>query len=99
MRYENVTILKDNLTNRRYYRGVKYPPVPYNDEDIYIISVYGDRLDILSYDYYGTTDDYWIILTANNLPGDSLYVVPGTQIRIPSNTSDLKIAFDTLNLI
>lgn len=99
MRYDNITILKDSITNRRYYRGSKYPPIPYNDEDIYIISVYGDRLDILSQDYYGTIDDYWIILTANNLPGDSLFIPPGTQIRIPFDTASIKTAYDNLNLI
>jgi hypothetical protein len=99
MRYDNINILKDFKTGKRYYRGSKYPAVPYRDEDIYIITVYGDRLDIISFDYYGTVDDYWILIAANNLPGDSMFVQPGTQLRIPSNTAELKAQYDALNTI
>ena len=99
MRYDNVKILKDGNTGTTYLRGVKYPPVPYDDNDIYIISVAGDRLDLLSNDYYNNVDDYWIIISANNLPGDSIFVKPNTQLRIPVRTTEAKQAFNNLNQI
>jgi hypothetical protein len=99
MRYQGTTILKDEKTGSRYYRATKYPEVPYSDDDIYIISVYGDRLDVMSFDYYKTVEDYWIILIANNLPGDSIFVKPGTQLRIPQNTLAIKQEYDLLNNI
>jgi len=99
MRYENITILKDQETGKRYYRGVKYPAVPYSDTDIYIISVFGDRLDLLAQDYYGDISDYWIIQCANNLPGDSIFVEPNTQLRIPINIIPIKQAYNALNKV
>jgi hypothetical protein len=99
MRYQGTTILKDAKTGDRYYRATKYPEVPYSDSDIYIISAYGDRLDVMSFDYYKTVEDYWIILIANNLPGDSIFVKPGTQLRIPQNIEDIKQEFNRLNNI
>ena len=97
MRYDNVQVLTDPETKRKYLRGVKYPAIDFDDNDIYIISVAGDRIDMLCYDYYGNTDDYWIIMSANNLPGDSLFIKPGLQIRIPVKTTKAKQDFDTLN--
>ena len=99
MRYDNVKTLIDPDTKRSYLKGVKYPAIPYDDNDIYIITVAGDRLDLLSNDYYNNVDDYWIIISANNLPGDSIFVTPNTQLRIPIRTSEAKLAFDTLNEI
>jgi len=39
----------------------------------------------MSYDFYGDTSFWWIIASANALPGDSLYPPPGAQLRIPSD--------------
>jgi nucleoid-associated protein YgaU len=45
-----------------------------------------NRLDIISYKYYGTPLLYWIIAEVNNLNNPTL-VEPGTVLRIPSTTS------------
>jgi len=96
-RYSNIKVLKDNENTVRYYRAPKYPDVPYSNDDIYIESVYGDRLDIISYDYYKSTEYYWVILVANNLPGDSIFVTPGTQLRIPTDLDQILADYDSLN--
>jgi len=49
--------------------------------------VLGDRLDLLAFDFYGDTSYWWVIASANALPGDSLYLEPGMQLRIPVNLS------------
>lgn len=97
MRYENSTILKDATTGKRYFKAMKYPPIPYDNNDIYIITVYGDRIDMLAYEYYSDINDYWILASANNMKGDSLFVKPGTQFRIPASVAEAKIAYEELN--
>lgn len=97
-RYSGVAILKTD-NGKRYLKQIKYPNIPLNEQDIYIISEYGDTVDNISYEYYKNVDDYWIISVANNLKGDSRYIIPGTQIRIPSNTDEIKRAYNNLNKI
>lgn len=99
MRYVNNIILKDTVSKKRYYRGSKYPGIPYSDSDIYIITVAEDRLDLLANDYYGSVDDYWIIMAANDIPRDTIFLKPGIQLRIPTNISGIKAEYDRLNLI
>lgn len=99
MDYSNVKVLKDVFTGRRYYENVKYPQIPLSEFDIYIETVFGDRLDVIADDYYGNTGDYWIIAAANGLIGDSLSVPPGTQLRIPTDVASVKAAFNKLNNI
>ena len=95
-RYTSAPILKTN-TGKRYYKTLKYPSIPLSTSDIYIITVVGDRLDQISYDYYDTTDDYWILVAANQLAGDSLFITPGTQLRIPTDTTAIKQEFNRIN--
>ena len=96
MRYNNVEILKDS-SGVRYYKGVKYPFIPFGDDDIYIIVNYGDRLDLIAYDYYGSVDDYWVLMAANDIPRDSIFPPPGTQLRIPSDIVSARSLFNELN--
>lgn len=96
-RYSNIKILKESQNSPRYYRASKYPEIPFSDQDIYIETVYGDRLDMISYDYYKNTEYYWILLVSNNLPGDSIFVTPGTQLRIPVNVEAILADYEQLN--
>jgi hypothetical protein len=84
-RYQNTQITKVNNVGEQYYLNTIYPDIPITEGDNYVITVSGDRLDILANNFYGNTDYWWIIATANSLPGDSLYIEPGTQLRIPTN--------------
>jgi len=98
-RYSNIKVLKESENSRRYYRASKYPDIAFSDTDIYIEAAYGDRLDIISYDYYKSTEYYWILIVANNLPGDSIFVPPGTQLRIPENLDQILADYEALNSI
>jgi hypothetical protein len=95
-RYRDVEIKKDSK-GRRYYKALKYPTVDFNDNDIYTISIVNDRLDLLALNYYRDMSYYWIIAVANNLKCDSLYLTPGTQIRIPYDIEKIKEDFNILN--
>jgi hypothetical protein len=96
-RYSNIKVLKESQNSVRYYRASKYPDIPFSDQDIYIETVYGDRLDMISYEYYKATEYYWVLMVANNLPGDSIFETPGTQLRIPFNLERVLSEYEILN--
>lgn len=96
-RYDNLPVLKENQNTRRYIKAPKYPEILFSDLDIYIETVYGDRLDVISFDYYKSVEYYWVLIVANNLPGDSIFVKPGTQLRIPSDLERILADYESLN--
>jgi hypothetical protein len=83
-RYNNNTIkrLKDG---RRVYRSRIYPNIPLRDDDIYVVTQTGDRLDTLAYQYYEDQTLWWVIAAANNIHNASFAVEDGTILRIPQN--------------
>ena len=81
-RYQNIEVIKYAATGSEYYVNNIYPDIPPTNDDNYIITVLGDRLDLIAFDFYGDSGLWWVIASANALPGDSLVVEPGTQIRI-----------------
>jgi len=96
-RYQNIPITK-TVTGKRYYSNSKYPSVPLSVNDVYVITTDGDRLDLLAYYYYNDPSLWWIISISNdNLSQDSLYLSPGTQLRIPLNYADVLTAYNALN--
>jgi hypothetical protein len=84
-RYQIVPTIRYESTGSTYYVNNIYPEIPVTEEDDYVITVLGDRLDLLAFDFYGDSSFWWIIASANSLSGDSIYLEPGLQIRIPSN--------------
>jgi phage tail protein X len=96
-RYQNIPIIK-NLGGTRYYRDNKYPRIPLSVDDIYVETTIGDRLDLLSLQYYGDPSLWWIISIANeNLSQNSLYIPEGSQLRIPSNPTSVLASYNQLN--
>lgn len=98
-RYQNINIKKLDATKERYYVNNIYPDVPASPDDTYVITVLGDRLDLLSLDFYGDVDFWWVIASANSLTGDSLYLEPGSQIRIPSNLAGVINGYKLVNSV
>jgi len=97
-RYRNIRTLR-NAQGIEYYRGTKYPEIPLSENDIYVITVIGDRLDILANRYYGDSTLYWIISSANPSQSfSSMYIIEGSQLRIPNNISNILAAYNALNL-
>jgi len=96
-RYRNIKTLR-NTQGIEYYRGTKYPEIPLSENDIYVITVFGDRLDILANKYYGDPTLYWIISSANPSQSfSSMYIIEGSQLRIPNNISNVLAAYNALN--
>lgn len=93
-RYDDNTVLTTSQ-NVPYVKGKFYPNIPLSEDDIYVITTVGDRLDYIAYTYYRDSELWWIIAVANNNSTNGfLYPVPGTQLRIPRNPS---LVIDQLN--
>jgi len=82
-RYDSIEIVKNSL-GKRYYINNIYPDIPVTDNDIYIITTITDRLDLLANTFYNDSTLYWILASANRLPGDSLVPPVGQQLRVPA---------------
>jgi hypothetical protein len=88
-RYQNIPVKKNSQRGSEFYSNNIYPDIPLSNDDNYVIAVLGDRLDLLAQDFYGDTSFWWVIASANALPGDSLYVEPGMQLRIPIDVASI----------
>jgi nucleoid-associated protein YgaU len=95
-RYINNDVLKTKETKKQYLESTIYPIIRASDNDMYIISEAGDRLDLLANKYYGDQTKWWIIATANNINDATFYVESGIQLRIPMDTN--KILNDLQNI-
>jgi hypothetical protein len=101
-RYQNTTtVLSDfnNVRSPKLYANSIYPDIPLSNNDSYVITVLGDRLDLLALDFYGDTGYWWVIASANSLPGDSLFPPPGMQLRLPIDLQTIVNNYNQVNTI
>jgi hypothetical protein len=96
-RYENIGFSRYSGTGSLYYSNNLYPDVPVTENDNYVITVLGDRFDLLANNFYGDATLWWIIASANSIPGDSLYPEPGTQLRIPVDVRSILDQYKSIN--
>ena len=82
-----------------YYSTVLYPEIPANPQDIWVITDFGDRLDLLADQFYGDITLYWIISIGNpnKINFGSLFIDEGKQIRIPVDISGILSSYNSLN--
>ena len=82
-----ISTKKDNMDR---YRTTRLPEIPIRSTDLYIISREGDRLDLLSNEFYEDPRYWWVLSEANPGLGKGTFIVPpGMQIRIPQPLPDL----------
>jgi hypothetical protein len=103
-RYATIQTLRNTNENvgtlgTVYYRNAKYPEIPLSENDIYVLTDFGDRLDLLANQFYNDVTLYWIIAAANpnEVSFGSLFVDEGTQLRIPVNISSIIDSYIELN--
>jgi hypothetical protein len=103
-RYNGVKILRNQnefvgTINDRYYSGVTYPRISTNENDIWVETEFGDRLDLLANRFYGDFTLYWIISIANpdKINMGSITLPIGTQIRIPTDVVSIVDEYNLLN--
>ena len=104
-RYTNVPLIpfSEAEGNKTFpiQRSTRYPEIPKDVNDTYAITTDGDRLDLLSQQFYGDVNLWWIIASGNPdiIPQNSLFIPGGTEIRIPYNVSLAQTLFKTINQI
>jgi nucleoid-associated protein YgaU len=82
---------------KRVLKTTRYPRIPYESTDVYIIVNEGDYLDSLAERFYRDTTLWWIIAQANGIKA-TLKAPTGKQIRIPTNVSGILANFKRENL-
>jgi hypothetical protein len=96
-RYTYASNLTTTDTKRKYLGSVIYPRIKASNDDMYIVSEGGDRLDILASKYYNDQNLWWIIAIANNLNDASYSIENGIQLRIPTNVAKILNDFERIN--
>ena len=103
-RYSEITTLRNEnefvgTIGTQYYGDVIYPEIPILETDIWVETEFGDRLDLLSNQFYDDVTLYWIIAIANpnKVNMGSLFLPPGTQIRIPVGVISIVDSYNILN--
>ena len=86
-------------SKKRTYKKILYPSVPLSVNDIYVITVSGDRLDSLAYQFYKDVRLWWVISIANRdiIKRDSYALDSGLEIRIPANIDSILKSFERIN--
>jgi hypothetical protein len=97
-RYQNIQIEKYQDTGIKYFLNNVYPDIKFSNDDNYVITTVGDRMDLMALDFYSDDSLWWIIASANGLPGDSLFPPIGIQLRIPVNPKTILSDYKTTNL-
>ncbi len=96
-RYDNNQVLF-TTQGKPYVKSKVYPNIPLSTSDIYVITTIGDRLDSLAYAYYNDINLWWIISVANNnVTKGSMFPIPGTQLRIPLDVSNINQLYNQFN--
>ena len=58
---------KKTPDGKTVYKSKRLKNIPLKNDDIYVATQTGDRLDLLSNQYYGSPTYWWIIANANNI--------------------------------
>ena len=97
MKRYSSTSLKRDKSGIISYQTTRYPAIPIQDSDIFIITKIGDRVDSLAYQYYGDSTLWWIIAKANGFNGKVAFD-NATNLRIPGNVGKIIENFQKLNI-
>jgi len=81
---------------KRVFRTTRYPKIPIDFNDIYIVANETDYLDSLAYRFYRDSTLWWVIAQANGIKA-TLKAPTGVQIRIPQNIDDIITRFNREN--
>ena len=77
-----VKIDRSNNSVQKYETTI-YQEIPETNDDIFVVTQEGDRLDNLAFKYYGDSTLWWYLAKANQLT--DLNIPAGTKLRIPSS--------------
>ena len=78
-RYDIIKKISDDKITR--IGTADLPKFEEDNSDMLLIAIHGDKCDLISQQYYGTTDYWWFIALVNNLTSNNIEA--GTQLRVP----------------
>ena len=55
------------VNKKSVFKPTLYPKIPLRDDDIYIFSRESEKLEHISYRFYGTPEYWWVIAKANGV--------------------------------
>jgi hypothetical protein len=84
-RYKTSKIKKDKSTHYDKLETKLYKKIPKSQNDIYLMTQYGDRFDKLANEYYKDPTLWWYLAKANSMKFNN--IPEGKLIRIPANVS------------
>jgi hypothetical protein len=93
----NYTLTAPKWDGKQVYNTLLMAPIPFSQDDIYIITNDSMYLDQLAYTYYNDPSLWWIIAQANNIGKGRLSVESGLQLRIPKNPTNVLNNLKTAN--
>lgn len=96
MKRYSSTKQKFDKSGVRIYSTTYYPEIPISNNDAFIVSKEGDRLDNLAHKYYSDNSLWWVIAKANGIKGKSA-LKPGENLRIPLNIQRIIEDFRNVN--
>lgn len=83
---------------KKVHKLTKFPDIPLDITDIYVITQEGDRLDLLAQQFYNDSTLWFIISRANsNIKKNSIVLEPGVQLRIPGNIETIITNYKDIN--
>jgi nucleoid-associated protein YgaU len=86
-RYNSIPVTKTE-DGTEYKQTTVYVSPAASTQDYYVITTTGDRFDILAKQFYGDSDLWWVIASANpQVRKDTLFIEPGLQLRIPGRSA------------
>ena len=80
---------KKTPDGKTVYKSKRLKNIPLKNDDIYVATQTGDRLDLLANQYYGSPAYWWIIANANNIHDGKLGLKDGTILRIPKDYNEI----------
>ena len=90
------TQVKMDKSGMRVYSTTYYPRILLNNNDKFVRTKDGDRLDTMAYRFYKDTSLWWIIAKANGIRGKIALEI-GKVIRIPSDIINTIEEFNSIN--
>lgn len=96
-RYTYTNIISSLTRNAQVYKPTLYPNIPIEDDDIFITSKGGDRLDNLAYKYYKDPSYWWIIARANHFEDGKFSLKAGIEVRIPADLNNVLVLLEEKN--
>jgi len=81
------------------FQPLKYPEIPPSTNDIYVMTIEGDRLDLMANQFYKDIRLWWVIALANvdKVRRDSYNVKGGLQLRVPTDITLILNEFERIN--